>query len=68
VTFRAAKTYQTVVLSSSLVTRGTGYAVYLGGSSTGTVKDGLFSGGTYSGGTKKASFDVTGTLTVVKAN
>jgi hypothetical protein len=67
-TFRPAKAYQTVVLSSSLIARGTGYSVSLGGSSSGTEKDGLFSGGTYSGGVKKATFDVTGTLTVVKAN
>jgi len=34
----------------------------------GTEKDGLFSGGTYYGGTRKATFDVSSALTVVNAN
>jgi hypothetical protein len=67
-TFKPAKAYQTVVLSSSLLTRATGYALYVGGSSTGAEKDGLYSGGTYYGGTRKATFDVSDTLTVVKAD
>jgi len=67
-TFRPAKRYQTVVLSSPLVTRATGYSLYVGGSSTGPEKDGLFSGGTYYGGTKKATFDVSSALTVVSAS
>ena len=67
-TFRPAKRYQTVVLSSPLITRTTGYSLYVGGSSTGTEKDGLFSGGTYYGGTKKATFDVSSALTVVSAS
>jgi len=40
----------------------------VGGSSTGTEKDGLFSGGTYYGGTQKATFDVSSALTVVSAS
>jgi hypothetical protein len=64
-TFRPAKRYQTVVLSSPLITQASGYSLYVGGSSTGTEKDGLFSGGTYYGGTRKATFDVSGALTVV---
>lgn len=67
-TFRPAKRFQTVVLSSPLVTRTTGYSLHVGGSSTGTEKDGLFSGGTYYGGTRKATFDVSSSLTVVNAN
>ena len=67
-TFRPAKRYQTVVLSSPLITRTTGYSLYVGGSSTGTEKDGLFSGGTYYGGTRKATFDVSSALTVVSVS
>jgi hypothetical protein len=67
-TFKPVKAYQTVVLSSPLLTRAPGYSLYVGGYSSGTGKDGLYSGGTYSGGTRKATFDITGTLTVVQAN
>jgi hypothetical protein len=67
-TFRPAKRYQTVVLSSPLITRATGYSLYVGGSSTGTERDGLFTGGTHYGGTKKATFDVSSALTVVSAS
>jgi hypothetical protein len=67
-TFRPAKRYQAVVLSSPLITRASGYSLYVGGSSTGTEKDGLFSGGTYHGGTRKATFDVSSALTVVTAS
>jgi hypothetical protein len=67
-TFRPAKRYQTVVLSSPLIVRATGYSLYVGGSSSGTAKDGLFSGGTYYGGTKKATFDVSSALTVVSVS
>lgn len=67
-TFKPAKSYQFVVLSSALLTRATGYSLYAGGSSTGTEKDGLYTGGTYYGGTRRATFDVSGVLTVVNAN
>lgn len=67
-TFRPAKRYQTVVLSSPLLAKASGYSLYVGGSSTGTERDGLFTGGTYYGGTKKATFDVSSALTVVNAS
>lgn len=67
-TFRPAKRYQSVVLSSPLLVRGSGYSVWVGGSSTGTERDGVFSGGTHLGGTRRATFDVAGPLTVVNAS
>ena len=68
VTFRPTKRYQNLVLSSALLAKGSGYAVYVGGGSTGTERDGVFSGGTYYGGTLKASFDVAGPQTAVVVN
>jgi hypothetical protein len=67
-TFSPAKQFQSVVLSSAALIRANGYALYLGGSSTGTVTDGLFSGGTYLGGTLKATFSISGVVTTVNVN
>jgi hypothetical protein len=64
-TFRPAKRYQLVVLSSPGLVPASAYSLYLGGSSTGTEKDGLFSGGTYYGGSKKGTFDITSSLTAL---
>lgn len=66
-TFRPAKRWQLLVFSSPRLVRGSGYSVWVGGGSTGQERDGVFTGGTYLGGTRKATFDVTGTLTVVNA-
>lgn len=62
-TFVPAKNYQSVVLCSSALIKGATYNVYTGGTSTGTVKDALYSGGTYSGGTIYTSFKVTSEVT-----
>lgn len=67
-TFRPTKRYQNVVLSSPLLTRASGYAVYLGEVSTGTEKDGLFTGGVHTGGSPRATFSVNGTQTAVNVN
>jgi hypothetical protein len=64
-TFRPTKRYQNLVLSSPLLTRASGYAVYLGGSSTGTEKDGLFTGGVYTGGSQRTTFNVSASQTAV---
>ena len=57
------KAYQSVVLSSPELENGETYVVYAGGSSSGTVSDGLYFGGSYSGGTQVASFTISGTVT-----
>ena len=62
-TFVPTKAYQTVVVSSPELENGTTYAVYAGGSSTGTVTDGLYSDGTYTGGTQVSSFTITSIVT-----
>jgi hypothetical protein len=55
-TFVPTKDYQSVVLCSPQLREGVTYIVYSGGSSTGTVTDGLYSGGTYTPGTELGSF------------
>jgi hypothetical protein len=55
-TFVPTKAYQAVVLCSPQLKKGVTYIVYSGGSSTGTVTDGLYSGGTYTPGTELGSF------------
>jgi len=66
VTFQPAKTYSSVLYSSSDLTKGTTYYIYSGGSySGGSETDGLYTGGTYSGGTQYSSFTVSGSVTTV---
>lgn len=62
-TFVPTREYQSVVLSSPELENGLTYVVYSGGSSTGTVTDGLYSGGTYSAGTEVASFTISSMVT-----
>jgi len=64
-TYAPAKEYSSVVLSSPDLVTGTAYKVFIGGSSTGTVTDDLYSGGTYTAGTESTGFTVSGTVTTV---
>ena len=57
-TFVPAKAYQSVVLCSAQLEAGTTYVVYSGGSSTGTERDGLYTGGTYTPGTELGSISI----------
>lgn len=63
-TFRTSKTTQSIAFSSSLLAQGKTYEVYTGGSSTGTLSEGLYAG-TYSGGTKAGSFSISAVSTKV---
>jgi len=65
VTFAPSKAYQSIVVSSADLLMGSAYTVYLGGSSTGTVSDGLYTGGTYTPGTEYAGFTVNSPVTIV---
>jgi len=62
-TFVPTKEYQSVLLSSPELQNGSTYVVYSGGSSTGTVTDGLYSGGTYTAGTQVTSFTISSMVT-----
>jgi hypothetical protein len=63
-TFMSSKEYQSVVLSSPELEKGETYLVYTGGGATGTVTDGLYSGGTYTPGTEVYSLTISGMVTV----
>ncbi|MDO1447009.1 hypothetical protein Q0590_12140 [Rhodocytophaga aerolata] len=65
VTFNPAKSYQSLVVSSSSLVGGNSCSVYLDSSSTGNIKDGLYEGGTYIPGTQSASFTFPGSDTSI---
>ncbi len=62
-TFRPTRRYQSVVFSMPSLSLGSTYDVYVGGSHTGILKDGLYLGGTYTPGTKYTSFTITNKVT-----
>jgi hypothetical protein len=66
-TFAPAKMYRSLVFSSPVLQAGTTYQLYRGGSSTGTVVDGLYYGGTYTPGTLTNTFTVSGIVTSIYA-
>lgn len=51
ITYSPSKKFSSVIISSPDIIQGESYSIYYGGSSSGTAKDGLYSGGEYSGGT-----------------
>lgn len=65
-TFKPAKNFQSVAFSSPDLVTGGNYEVYLGGSTSGTQTDGLYSNSGYSGGTKTFSFSISGVRTTVR--
>jgi len=65
VTFQPARSYYSMVFSSSALENGKSYSVYTGGTCSGTNSNGLFSGGTYAGGTLRKTFSVSGKITNV---
>ncbi len=66
-TFTPTKEFQSIVFSSPTLAKGATYDVYLGGSSTGTVKDGVYQGGATTLGSKNTSFTVAGMVTRIGA-
>jgi hypothetical protein len=65
VTFEPGHGYSAILFSSSDLTGGTTYRVYTGGSCTGVEQDGLYIGGTYSGGTLRTTFTSSGMVQTV---
>ncbi|WP_433618024.1 carbohydrate-binding domain-containing protein [Paenibacillus cellulositrophicus] len=63
--FAPAKDIQTIVISTPDLKSGETYAFYTGGTPTGTLKDGLYTGGKLTGGTKVVSFKLGDTVTYV---
>lgn len=66
--FTPTKQYNSVAFSSQDLVRGSTYDVYYGGTSTGSVYDGLHQDGTYTPGTKYASFTISSMVTNVGTN
>lgn len=64
-TFSPEKSYQSLAFSSSDLVSGSSFDIYLGGSSTGTIVDGVYQDGTYTSGTKYSSFTISNTVTNV---
>ncbi len=63
VTFAPEKEYQSVVISSPALEKETEYTLYTGGTSTGSISNGLYTDGAYQGGTKIIDFTITGSVT-----
>lgn len=63
--FAPAKEFQSIAFSSPELVSGETYTVSLGGSSTGTLVDGLYQGGTNTPGAEYASFTISGTVTMI---
>jgi hypothetical protein len=66
-TFLPTKAYQSVLVSSPQLENGSTYQVYTGGSSTGTAKDGLYTGETYTPGGQVASYTISNIVTGANA-
>lgn len=65
VTFAPSKAFQSLAFSSPELAKGASVDVLLGGTTTGADKDGLRTGGTYSGGTRFANFTASSVVTTV---
>ncbi len=63
ITFAPTKPYQSIALSSPELARGATYDVYYGGSSSGSIQDGLYQNGTYTPGTLYTSLTLSGVVT-----
>ncbi len=61
--FNPVISYSRLMVSTPDLTGGSTYSVYTGGSCTGTLKDGLYTGGSYSGGTLKKSITISSKVT-----
>ena len=66
-TFAPKKAYKSCVFSSPALQSGTTYKLYSSGSSTGTVTNGLYQGGTYTPGTLTNTFTTSSIATNINA-
>lgn len=64
-TLAPQKQYSSVVVSSSKFKSGETYKVYLGGSSTGTINNGIYTDGTYTKGKEIGSFTISAAVSEV---
>ncbi|MCW1968288.1 MAG: carbohydrate-binding domain-containing protein [Anaerolineae bacterium] len=64
ITFKPTKAYQSLAFSSSALTKGSSYDIYLGGTPSGNEVNGIYTGA-ISGGTLFQSFTVNDTVTTI---
>lgn len=64
-TYKPHKTFQSLVVSSAELKKGSIYSIYVGGTSTGTSTDGLYTSGVYTGGTKYTEFTISNMVTTI---
>ena len=64
-TFAPSKQYQSIIVCSPDLKKGTTYTINTGGSSTGEEKDGLYSNGKYSGGTEYDTAKISNSITTI---
>lgn len=62
-TCTSIKSFNSFVFSSPDLKKGSTYKIYIGGSSTGTVINGLYTGGSYTAGKLYSSFTITSVIT-----
>lgn len=67
-TFAPSKQFQSIAFSSPLLVQGESYAVYLGGTSTGTQVGGLVQGGSYAPGDLYENISLNSIVTLVGSN
>lgn len=67
-TFAPTHTFGFVTFSSPKLSYGTEYRAYLGGSSSGTVTDGLYEGGTYTPGNLLGTFKISSVVTTLSVS
>lgn len=63
ITFKPERAYYSIVFSSESLVSGASYSIYTGGSCSGTILNGLYTDGVYSGGTLKKTFTISGIIT-----
>jgi hypothetical protein len=63
ITVAPSKQFQSIVVASPAIKKGATYKVFLGGSDSGTLKDTIYTGGSYSGGSEYVSLTVEGVVT-----
>lgn len=66
--FAPSRAFGSILFSSPALAQGATYTVLSGGSDTGTNRDGLYTGGAYSGGTSLGTVTLTGKATKAQLN
>lgn len=64
-TFAPSKDYQSIVISTPKLEQGKTYTLISGGTSSGQLTDGLYTGGAISGGIKLTDIKISGTVTSI---